>query len=73
MESLLTRWGRTLDRDHPLNEYPRPQLKRGNTATPYNVIQQNKDHNINIINALTVSTSTPQHLTTTYNRIRTTI
>ena len=25
---MLTRWGRTLDRDHPLPEYPRPQLVR---------------------------------------------
>ena len=26
---MLTRWGRALDRDHPLPEYPRPQLVRG--------------------------------------------
>ncbi|MCW2786525.1 MAG: Beta-galactosidase [Marmoricola sp.] len=26
---LLTRWGRDLDPDHPLPEYPRPQLARG--------------------------------------------
>ncbi len=25
---MLTRWGRALDRDHPLPEYPRPQLVR---------------------------------------------
>ncbi len=25
---MLTRWGRTLDRDHPLPEHPRPQLVR---------------------------------------------
>jgi len=25
---VLTRWGRVLDRDHPLPEYPRPQLVR---------------------------------------------
>lgn len=25
---MLTRWGRELDRDHPLPEYPRPQLAR---------------------------------------------
>ena len=25
---MLTRWGRVLDRDHPLPEYPRPQLVR---------------------------------------------
>ena len=28
MERLLTRWGRELDRSCPLNDYPRPQLKR---------------------------------------------
>ena len=28
MEQLLTRWGRELDRDLPLNEYPRPQMRR---------------------------------------------
>ena len=26
---MLTRWGRALDREHPLPEYPRPQLVRG--------------------------------------------
>ena len=26
---MLTRWGRALDRDRPLPEYPRPQLVRG--------------------------------------------
>lgn len=25
---MLTRWGRQLDREHPLPEYPRPQLRR---------------------------------------------
>jgi len=25
---MLTRWGRELDREHPLQEYPRPQFKR---------------------------------------------
>ncbi|MGZ4748746.1 MAG: glycoside hydrolase family 2 protein [Oryzihumus sp.] len=28
MPGLLTRWGRELDADHPLPEYPRPQLER---------------------------------------------
>ena len=28
METLMTRWGRTLDRSCPLPEYPRPQLRR---------------------------------------------
>ncbi|MBE6803164.1 MAG: glycoside hydrolase family 2 [Ruminococcaceae bacterium] len=28
MERLLTRWGKTLNKDLPLNDYPRPQLKR---------------------------------------------
>lgn len=28
MEKLLTRWGRELDREKPLNDYPRPQMKR---------------------------------------------
>ena len=28
MNSLLTRWGRALDRDNPLPEYPRPQFRR---------------------------------------------
>ena len=28
MERLLTRWGKTLDKSLPLNDYPRPQLKR---------------------------------------------
>ena len=28
MERLLTRWGKTLDKNLPLNDYPRPQLKR---------------------------------------------
>ena len=28
MEKLLTRWGKTLDRENPLPEYPRPQMKR---------------------------------------------
>ena len=26
---LLTKWGEALDREHPLPEYPRPQLRRG--------------------------------------------
>ena len=25
---MLTEWGETLDREHPLPEYPRPQLVR---------------------------------------------
>ncbi len=28
MQELLTRWGKTLDREHPLNDYPRPQMAR---------------------------------------------
>ena len=28
MNTLLTRWGRALDRDKPLPEYPRPQFRR---------------------------------------------
>lgn len=28
MEKLLTKWGRKLDREKPLNDYPRPQMKR---------------------------------------------
>ena len=28
MVMLLTKWGEALDREHPLPEYPRPQLKR---------------------------------------------
>ncbi len=28
MEKLYTRWGKTLDRNCPLNDYPRPQLRR---------------------------------------------
>lgn len=28
MEKLLTRWGKKLDKKLPLNDYPRPQLKR---------------------------------------------
>ena len=28
MERLLTRWGKTLDKSCPLNDYPRPQFKR---------------------------------------------
>lgn len=28
MEKLLTRWGRELNREMPLNEYPRPQMTR---------------------------------------------
>ncbi len=28
MERLLTRWGKSLNKDLPLNDYPRPQLKR---------------------------------------------
>ncbi len=28
MHKLLTQWGETLDREHPLPEYPRPQLTR---------------------------------------------
>lgn len=28
LRPLFTPWGETLDRDHPLPEYPRPQLKR---------------------------------------------
>ena len=27
-EPLHTRWGRSLDREHPLPEYPRPQFRR---------------------------------------------
>ena len=25
---LITTWGEALDREHPLQEYPRPQLRR---------------------------------------------
>ena len=25
---LMTKWGEALDREHPLPEYPRPQLRR---------------------------------------------
>lgn len=28
MENLLTRWGRELNREMPLNDYPRPQMER---------------------------------------------
>ena len=28
MPELLTKWGEALDREHPLPEYPRPQMKR---------------------------------------------
>ena len=28
MSELLTKWGEVLDREHPLPEYPRPQMKR---------------------------------------------
>ncbi|MBQ6022949.1 MAG: glycoside hydrolase family 2, partial [Clostridia bacterium] len=28
MKKLLTRWGKTLNRDCPLNDYPRPQMAR---------------------------------------------
>lgn len=28
MERLLTRWGKTLNKELPLNDYPRPQLRR---------------------------------------------
>lgn len=28
MEKLLTRWGKTLDKNMPLSEYPRPQMQR---------------------------------------------
>ena len=28
MQELLTRWGKTLDRESPLNDYPRPQMAR---------------------------------------------
>ena len=28
MQKLLTRWGKTLDKTRPLDEYPRPQLRR---------------------------------------------
>ena len=28
MSEMLTRWGAALDRDNPLPEYPRPQLRR---------------------------------------------
>ena len=28
MEQLLTRWGKTLDKNCPLNDYPRPQMER---------------------------------------------
>lgn len=28
MEKLLTRWGRELNREQPLNDYPRPQMER---------------------------------------------
>jgi len=28
MEQLYTRWGKNLDRDHVLEEYPRPLLMR---------------------------------------------
>lgn len=27
-EAMLTPWGEALDREHPLPEYPRPQLRR---------------------------------------------
>ncbi len=28
MEQLLTRWGKELDKELPLNDYPRPQMRR---------------------------------------------
>ena len=28
MERLLTRWGKTLNKELPLNDYPRPQMRR---------------------------------------------
>ena len=28
MERLYTRWGKELNKELPLNDYPRPQLKR---------------------------------------------
>ena len=28
MSVMLTRWGKSLDREHPLPEYPRPQMRR---------------------------------------------
>ena len=47
MEKLLTRWGRNLDKNCPLNDYPRPQLKRDsfinlNGVWNYAINEENK-------------------------------
>lgn len=50
MEKLLTRWGKTLDTEHPLNDYPRPQLRRDsfinlNGSWNYAIYGENKKFN----------------------------
>lgn len=50
MEKLLTRWGKTLDKTLPLNDYPRPQLKRDsfinlNGEWQYAILDQHKKFN----------------------------
>lgn len=47
MERLYTRWGKVLDKEHPLNEYPRPQMKRDsfinlNGVWKYAILEENK-------------------------------
>lgn len=47
MQKLLTRWGKTLDKNCPLNDYPRPQMKRDsficlNGIWKYTIQDENK-------------------------------
>lgn len=47
MERLMTRWGKELDKSAPLNDYPRPQLKRDsfinlNGIWEYAIYDENK-------------------------------
>ena len=46
--TLISDWGEKLDRDHPLQEYPRPQLQRDsyvslNGAWEYQITERNGD------------------------------
>ena len=38
MEKLLTRWGKNLNKDLPLNDYPRPQMERKSFINLKNLI-----------------------------------
>lgn len=57
--TLISDWGEKLDRDHPLQEYPRPQLQRDsyvslNGAWEYQITERNGDTKENGWKSITV-------------------